>query len=180
PRCRMPGQLHLRAPRLPLPSMADSRSRPCSVSCPGYCPLSAGCVRAPDRHVVFLRIGSGDLMTMIDDPVKNADAGRLRFFGDPSGRRHRPGPEKPSFRERLREVGDQIAAHDPGLNRLLRAVQLIINIGATISVLYLFIHATHALMIEPPSGAALPPEEAAQIAAQNHGVVLFGMMMGGL
>jgi hypothetical protein len=83
-------------------------------------------------------------------------------------------------RGRIARSRDLLTASDPGLNRLLAAVQVMSGIGATIAVVFGFMQLTHALWNEPPGGRALSAAQLTLIAAQHHGVTLLAMLLGGV
>lgn len=92
--------------------------------------------------------------------------------------RSSPRPRDP--RGRMAGWGDALVASDPGLNRLVAAVQLIAGLTVTITAVYGFMQLTKVLWLEPPGGRALSPAQLAGIAAQHHAVTLLAMMLGGL
>lgn len=71
----------------------------------------------------------------------------------------------------------RLLASDPGLNRLRLAFQAVLTIGVAMGVEWLFVRLTHALQIDT-HGAVLPPEQAALVAAQHHGVTVVAVMIG--
>jgi uncharacterized membrane protein YccC len=83
-------------------------------------------------------------------------------------------------RSRIAASRDQLAATDPGLNRLFAALQVMIGIGVTIAVVYGFMQLTKVLWIHPPAGRALSGAQLALIAAQHHDVTLLAMLLGGI
>jgi uncharacterized membrane protein YgaE (UPF0421/DUF939 family) len=72
---------------------------------------------------------------------------------------------------------DRYAAWDPGLNRLRAGLQAVLVIGAILGAEALFVHFTQALYIQA-HGAALPPAEAARIAAADHELLVLAMLLG--
>jgi hypothetical protein len=81
---------------------------------------------------------------------------------------------------RLAGAPDRLAATDPGLNRLLAAVQLAIGMTVTLVLVYLFMQATHLMWVTAPAGAASTPAVAAGLAAQHHGITVLAMLLGGI
>jgi hypothetical protein len=74
---------------------------------------------------------------------------------------------------------DRLLGSDPGLTRLLSALQAVVTIGVAMFAEWIFVHTTHALQIDT-HGATLPAAEAAQIAAQHHGVLVVGILIGAI
>lgn len=81
---------------------------------------------------------------------------------------------------RVREWLDAIIASDPGLVRLFAALQVMLAIGITIAVAYVFLKTTHLMWIEAPDGVTLPADQLAMLAAQHHGVTVLAMMLSGI
>lgn len=73
---------------------------------------------------------------------------------------------------------DILTASDPGLNRLVAAVVLMVALAATLGVVHVAVRATHVLWVSAPAGA--PPAVLAAAAAQHHGVTVLAMLLGGL
>jgi uncharacterized membrane protein YgaE (UPF0421/DUF939 family) len=72
---------------------------------------------------------------------------------------------------------DRLIGSDPGLIRLMSALQAVTTIGLAMLVEWVFVKATHALQLDT-HGAQLPPQQAALVAAQHHGVLVIGIMLG--
>jgi uncharacterized membrane protein YccC len=66
----------------------------------------------------------------------------------------------------MRAYVDRLAASDPGLNRLVTSVRVLVGVGVTIAVEYGFMHATHALWTTAP--------------AQQRSITLLAMLLGGI
>jgi hypothetical protein len=76
-------------------------------------------------------------------------------------------------------LGGWLAGPDPGLDRLRTVVGATLAIAGAISAEWLFVHITGALQRPVPSagpGAAAD----ARVAAANHGVLIFAMVLGGV
>jgi len=95
----------------------------------------------------------------------------------------RPGaahPE-PARRRGTPEWVDRLIGSDPGLNRLLMALQAVVSIGIAMLAEYVFVKTTHALQIPgPPKFVDYDPQAAAGIAAQHHGVLVIAIMLGAI
>jgi uncharacterized membrane protein YccC len=74
---------------------------------------------------------------------------------------------------------DRLLGSDPGLTRLLTALQAVATIGVAMFAERLFVRRTHALQIDT-HGAALPSAQAAVVAAQHHGVMVIAMLLGAI
>jgi hypothetical protein len=74
---------------------------------------------------------------------------------------------------------DRFAGSDPGLNRFRMAFQCVLSIAAVIGAEWLFMHWTHALLIDT-HGATLPAAQAAQVAAQHYELLVVAMLLGSL
>lgn len=72
---------------------------------------------------------------------------------------------------------NRVIGSDPGLLRLRTALQAVITIGAAMAAEWLFVHLTHALLIDT-HGAVLPPQQQALVAAQHHGMTVIAIMLG--
>jgi uncharacterized membrane protein YccC len=68
---------------------------------------------------------------------------------------------------------------DPGLNRLRTVAGATLTIAGAIGAEWLFVHVTGALQRPVPSAAA-GAVAAARVAAANHGVLIFAMVLGGV
>lgn len=91
---------------------------------------------------------------------------------------HPPTPGVTVTRRRPRaEWLDRLLAHDPGLNRLQMALQVVVSIGAALLAERLFVHLTGALQL-PTAG--LPPSALPQVAAANHAMLVISMMVGAM
>jgi hypothetical protein len=88
------------------------------------------------------------------------------------------GRTRPDGASRLRAWRDVLAASDPGLGRLLSALQLMLALGVTIGVVYVFMHTTEVLWVDAPGDA--PPAVLAAADAQHRGITLLAMLLGGL
>jgi len=71
----------------------------------------------------------------------------------------------------------RLRASDPGLNRLRSAVQAVATIGAAMAAEWAFVRITHAMQVDT-HGAVLPPQQAAMVAAADHGMMIIGIMLG--
>ncbi|HEU0164932.1 MAG TPA: FUSC family protein, partial [Thermomicrobiales bacterium] len=80
----------------------------------------------------------------------------------------------------FRQLQNALIASDPGLNRLIAAVQVVASMGAAIWAAWFFIHRTKVMWIEPPHGVTLPAAQLAALSAQHHGITLLAMMMAGI
>jgi uncharacterized membrane protein YgaE (UPF0421/DUF939 family) len=74
---------------------------------------------------------------------------------------------------------DRIAGSDPGLNQFRMAFQCVLSIAAAIGGGWLFVHFTHALLIET-HGAHLSAAQATATAAANHEFVVLGELLAAL
>lgn len=74
---------------------------------------------------------------------------------------------------------DRLLASDPGLLRLRIALQTVVTIGIAMLAERVFVSLTHALQIDT-HGASLPPEQAALVAAQHHGMLVIAIMLGAM
>jgi hypothetical protein len=90
-------------------------------------------------------------------------------------RLHRP--EAVTERRVTRDWVDRFIGSDPGLNRLRTALQVVVTIAVTMLAEWLFVRLTHALQISTPPGP-LAPATAALVAAQHHGVLVIGILLG--
>lgn len=79
----------------------------------------------------------------------------------------------------VRDWIDRLPGMDPGLNRLRTALQAVVTIALAMLVERVFVGRTHALQINT-HGAALPPDRAALVAAQHHGVLVIAIMVGAI
>lgn len=68
-------------------------------------------------------------------------------------------------------------ASDPGLNRLRGALQTVATIAAAMAAEWAFVRLTGAMQIDT-HGAVLPPAQAAEVAAANHGMTIIAIMLG--
>jgi Fusaric acid resistance protein-like len=84
------------------------------------------------------------------------------------------------WRGRVAAWRDLLAASDPGLNRLLAAVEVMVSITVTIAAVYGFMQLTNVMWVHPPSGHVPSPAQLALLAAQHHGVTELAMLLGGL
>jgi hypothetical protein len=73
---------------------------------------------------------------------------------------------RPAVPERLRAYADRLVASDPGLNRLITALSVVLGVGVTLAVEYGFEQLTHAMWTAP--------------AAQHHAITLLAMLVGGI
>jgi hypothetical protein len=80
----------------------------------------------------------------------------------------------------LRRRVDVLLGFDPGLNQLLMAVSVVVCVGCSIGLTYLFVQATHLLWIGAPHGVSLAPAQLAALAAQHHGETLLAMLLAGI
>jgi uncharacterized membrane protein YccC len=76
-------------------------------------------------------------------------------------------------------LGGWLAGPDPGLNRLRTVLCATLTIAGAIGAEWLFVHVTGALQ-RPASPAAAGAAGAARVAAANHGVLIFAMVLGGV
>ena len=81
------------------------------------------------------------------------------------------------MRQWASEWVDRLVASDPGLTRLLTALQVVASVGLAMLAEWVFVRLTGAAQIDT-HGVALPPEQAAQVAAQHHGVLVIAIMLG--
>lgn len=77
------------------------------------------------------------------------------------------------------EWWDRLIGSDPGLMRLRQAVQAVVTIAIAMLAERLLVGYTHALQIDT-HGAALPPAQAAKVAAQHHGMLVIAIMLGAM
>jgi Fusaric acid resistance protein-like len=75
---------------------------------------------------------------------------------------------------------DVLVGFDPGLNQFLMAVSVIVCVGCSIGVAYLFMQATHVLWVGAPHGVSPGPAQLAALAAQHHGETLLAMLLAGI
>ena len=92
---------------------------------------------------------------------------------------HRPAGSGASAGRSLPEWFDRLLGSDPGLIRIMAALQAVATIGVAILAEWLFVRFTHALQSDT-HGAVLPPAQAALVAAQHHGVVVIAIMLGAI
>ena len=76
-------------------------------------------------------------------------------------------------------LGGWLAGPDPGLNRLRTVLGATLTIAGAIGAEWLFVHLTGALQ-QPAPPAAAGAAGAARVAAANHGVLIFAMVLGGV
>jgi uncharacterized membrane protein YccC len=88
-------------------------------------------------------------------------------------------PEECGARHDTPEWVDRLLGSDPGLTRLLTALQAVATIGAAMLAEWGFVHWTHARQIDT-HGAVLAPEQAAAVAAQHHGVLVTAIVLGAI
>jgi uncharacterized membrane protein YgaE (UPF0421/DUF939 family) len=74
---------------------------------------------------------------------------------------------------------DRFLGSDPGLNRLLSALQCVVTIAAALGAGWLFVSLTHALQVQT-HGAVLPAAQAAGVAAANHEFLVIGLLLAAL
>jgi uncharacterized membrane protein YccC len=83
----------------------------------------------------------------------------------------------------LGALGGWLVGPDPGLNRLRTVVGATVTIAGAIGAEWLFVHVTGALQRPVPpaaTGASAAARVAADVAAVNHAVLIFGMVLGGI
>jgi Fusaric acid resistance protein-like len=80
----------------------------------------------------------------------------------------------------LRRRVDVLVGFDPGLNQFLMAVSVVVCVGCSIGVAYLFMQATHLLWVGAPHGVSPAPAQLAALAAQHHGETLLAMLFAGI
>lgn len=85
-------------------------------------------------------------------------------------------PARPA---RSAQLSDRFLGSDPGLTRLLTALQGVVSIGAAMAVEWLFVRHTHVLQLDT-HGAVLPGAQAAEVAAQHHGVLIVAVLLGAI
>ncbi|MBB2892295.1 FUSC family protein [Flexivirga oryzae] len=89
-----------------------------------------------------------------------------------------PAPDAAASRRRPRaEWLDRLLTHDPGLNRLRMALQVVVSIGAALLAERLFVRLTGALQA-PTTGLSGAP--LAQVTAANHAMLVIAMMIGAM
>jgi hypothetical protein len=76
-------------------------------------------------------------------------------------------------------LGGWLVGPDPGLNRLRTVLCATLTIAGAIGAEWLFVHLTGALQRSASPAAAGAPG-AARVAAANHGVLIFAMVLGGV
>jgi len=86
---------------------------------------------------------------------------------------------EPAGRRAPSEWVDRVLGSDPGLTRLLSALQAVVTIGLAMLAERVFVSLTHALQLDT-HGAVLPPEQAALVAAQHHGMLVIAIMLGAM
>jgi hypothetical protein len=94
----------------------------------------------------------------------------------------RPTPAPPKecgARHDTPEWVDRLLGSDPGLTRLLAALQAVATIGAAMLAEWGFVHWTHARQIDT-HGSVLAPAQAAAVAAQHHGVLVTAIVLGAI
>ena len=74
---------------------------------------------------------------------------------------------------------DRLRGSDPGLLRLRNALQAVATIGVAMAAEWLFVHLTHALLIDT-HGAVLPAQQQALVDAQHHGLTVIAIMLGAI
>lgn len=74
---------------------------------------------------------------------------------------------------------DRLLGSDPGMLRLMSALQATATIAGAILAEWLFVGLTHALQTDT-HGAVLPPAQAALVASQHHGVLIVAIMLGAI
>jgi uncharacterized membrane protein YgaE (UPF0421/DUF939 family) len=72
---------------------------------------------------------------------------------------------------------DRLLGSDPGLNRFRKAAEAVLATAAGMAAEWLFVHRTHALLINT-HGAVLPPAQAALVNMQHHGLLVLAMTLG--
>ncbi len=80
----------------------------------------------------------------------------------------------------LRDWSDRLAASDPGLNRVIQALQVALSVSVTVAVEYGFAETVHPLWAGAPAGASPSVAQAAMLAAQHHGAVVLTLLLGGI
>jgi uncharacterized membrane protein YgaE (UPF0421/DUF939 family) len=85
-----------------------------------------------------------------------------------------------AVRDGITASRELLAASDPGLDRLLAAVQVMISVAVTIAVVYGFMQLTRVLWVPQPAGRAPSGAELASIATQHHDITLLAMLLGGI
>ncbi|HKC28054.1 MAG TPA: FUSC family protein [Jatrophihabitans sp.] len=74
---------------------------------------------------------------------------------------------------------DRLLGSDPGLTRLLTALQAVATIGAAMLAEWGFVRWTRALQLDT-HGGVLPPAQAAAVAAQHHAVLVIAILLGAI
>jgi hypothetical protein len=82
-------------------------------------------------------------------------------------------------RRRFHDWSDAFIASDPGLSRLIQALQIALGIGATLAAEYGFAQLAHPLWDSAPAGPRVSHVIAA-LAAQHHAATLIAMLFGGI
>ena len=97
--------------------------------------------------------------------------------------RSEPAVKRASWPARLLDglgaLGGWLAGPDPGLNRLRTVLCATVTIAGAIGAEWLFVHVTGALQ-RPAPPAAAGAAGAARVAAVNHAVLIFAMVLGGV
>ena len=78
--------------------------------------------------------------------------------------------------KRVPEWVDRFLGSDPGLGRLRMALQTVVTIAVIMAAEWLFVRWTGALQTTAPASAS--PEQKAQVAALNHGLLVVAIMLG--
>ncbi len=81
---------------------------------------------------------------------------------------------------RVRDWSDALIASDPGLGRLVQALEVAAGIGVTIAAEYGFAQLAHPFWESGPSGVTLSATEAATLVSQHHALTLLAMLLGGI
>jgi hypothetical protein len=76
-------------------------------------------------------------------------------------------------------LGGWLVGPDPGLNRLRTVLCAVLTIAGAIGAEWLFVHFTGALL-RPAPPAAAGAAAAVRVAAANHAVLIFAMVVGGI
>lgn len=74
---------------------------------------------------------------------------------------------------------DRFVGSDPGLTRLLTALQVIVTIAVAMLAEWIFVRGTHALLLDS-HGAELDDRQAALVAAQHHAMQVVAIMLGAM
>jgi hypothetical protein len=85
-----------------------------------------------------------------------------------------------SLGARLAVAREALVARDPGLIKLLGSLEMAGSIAVTVAAIYGFAQLTHLMWIEPPAGAHLSHHALLQLDAQNHGITILAMILGGV